>query len=99
MRRQLTTIAVACAVAITLAACGNDDTTGGDTTTASTTSVVVPNGSVDPERVLLAAILLEVGDIDEAIAAGLVNPDEVDLAVSAIDGGSLSEWVERAESP
>lgn len=95
-------IAVAAVCALTLAACGNDDTGNSTTTTvpASSDTTTVPSDVVvDPERVLLAATILEIGDIDVALAEGLVTPDDVDEAIEAVDNGTIDEWVERAESP
>ncbi len=95
-------IAVAAVCVLTLAACGNDDAGNTTTTTvpASSDTTTAPSDVVvDPERVLLAATILEIGDIDAALAEGLVTPDDVDEAIEAVDNGTIDEWVERAESP
>ena len=95
-------IAVAAVCALTLAACGNDDAGDSTSTTvpASSDTTTAPSDVVvDPERVLLAATILEIGDIDAALAEGLVTPDDVDEAIEAVDDGTIDEWVERAESP
>lgn len=47
---------------------------------------------VRPERVLLAAAIIASGDIDDAVAEGLVTPDEVDAAVEAIENDDLARW-------
>ncbi len=47
--------------------------------------------------VLLAAVLLSEGDVERAVADGLVTPAEVDEAIRAIEGGELDAWAERAE--
>lgn len=47
--------------------------------------------------VLLAAVLLSEGDVERAVADGLVTPAEVDEAIRAIEGGELDVWAERAE--
>lgn len=90
-------------------ACGSDDddSTGGDTTDVTTTSgqstvvdvtTTAPAiaDDVDPDKVVLASILLTVGDVDIALADGLVTAEEVDAAAAALSDGSLSEWVSRA---
>ena len=53
---------------------------------------------VSASGVVLAATLIAGGKIDEAVASGLVTPAEVDEARAAIEGGTLNEWVERAEN-
>ena len=47
--------------------------------------------------VLLAAVLLSEGDVERAVADGLVTPAEGDEAIRAIEGGALDVWAERAE--
>ena len=99
------------AVLLALGACGSDsddDTTPtGSTvveTTAGTDSTDGSNGDltpqevdgVDPEKVLVAAILLGTGEVDVALSQGLVTADEVDLASIALRTGSLREWADRA---
>lgn len=96
---------------LVMASCGSDSDeeavpTGGDTSASVDGSVttITPDSGItaqdvdgaDPEKVLLAAILLGVGDIDVALAEGLVTADEVDLAVAALETGTLTEWSDRA---
>lgn len=85
-----------------LAACGSDD---GDTASpsgstsgvaTSTTVVDVSTDGMDPDKVILASILLAVGGVDIALADGLVTAEEVDLAAAALEDGSLDEWVDQA---
>ncbi|MFZ9084847.1 MAG: hypothetical protein ACO22B_11055, partial [Ilumatobacteraceae bacterium] len=52
----------------------------------------------NPEKVLLAAVLLGVGDVDVALSEGLVTVDEVDLAAAALATGTLAEWADRANA-
>lgn len=54
--------------------------------------------SVTAEGVLLAAVLLKTGDIDEAVSQGIVTPDEVTEAKLAVDTGTLDLWRQRAEA-
>lgn len=88
---------------------GNDTTavSTSDTSIASDTTVVAdttPGGAVvdvegvDPAKVILASVLLAVGDVDVALAEGLVTADEVDLAAEALESGTLDVWMERAEA-
>jgi hypothetical protein len=48
--------------------------------------------------VILAATLIATGNIDDAVASGLVSPAEVDEARKAIESGSLDRWVALAEA-
>ena len=48
--------------------------------------------------VLLAAVLLSDGDVEQAVADGLVTPAEVDEAIRAIEAGELDVWAQRAET-
>lgn len=48
---------------------------------------------LDPNGVLLAAIIILHGDVEEAVAAGLIRPVEVDVALLALSSGTLDDWV------
>jgi len=48
--------------------------------------------------VLLAAVLLSEGDVERAVADGLVTPTEVDEAIRAIEREELDVWAQRAET-
>lgn len=87
----------------------NDDTattTGAEmTTTTSATEDTVEGASVDelqvsatvsPDGVIAAAVLLAEGDVEQALADGLVTVDEVDIAVRAIERGELGAWLTAA---
>lgn len=55
---------------------------------------------VRPDGVLIAALLLAGGgDVEEAVADGLVTPAEVDTAAAALDDGTLAAWVAEAGLP
>ena len=56
----------------------------------------VPEG-VDPVRVVLTFVLLSSGDIEAAISEGLVSPKEVAIAVTAVDEGTIQDWIDAAE--
>ena len=69
---------------------------GGDAT--ATEDAVTPfDGDVDPMRVLLAIVVLTTGSVDAAVAEGLVTPEELDIADSAIANGEVSAWLARAD--
>ncbi|MBC8364839.1 MAG: hypothetical protein H8E59_07535 [Actinobacteria bacterium] len=51
---------------------------------------------VTPVGVIAAAVLLATGDIEAALADGLVTPAEVEVAADAIDNGTLDDWMEQA---
>ena len=91
-------VVVSIATLSVVAACGSDDgesdrTPSGDDTSA--TVDVSPDG-VEPDKVILASVLLAVGDVDVALAEGLVTADEVDQAASALEDGTLDVWMDRA---
>lgn len=97
-------------VPLTLVACGSDSDdeaipSGGDTSAEVDGSMTSTSDAdisaedvdgVDAEKVLLAAVLLGVGDVDVALSEGLVTADEVDLAAAALATGTLAEWADRA---
>lgn len=49
-------------------------------------------------NVLVAGAILSVGDVDRAIAEGLVSPDEVDAAIEAFDNREFADLTERLGS-
>lgn len=65
---------------------------------ASETSINVDDlpGDVSPEGVIVAALLLQSGDIARAVEEGLVSPAEVEYAREAIASGTLQQWVDVA---
>ena len=106
-RRALVVVLVPLAVI----ACGSDSDdeaipSGGDTSAeidgSTTTSDAVISAEdvdgADAEKVLLAAVLIGVGDVDVALSEGLVTADEVDLAAAALATGTLAEWADRANA-
>jgi len=40
---------------------------------------------------------MSTGDIESAVAEGLVTPDEVAIAVQSLEDGTVQEWIDRAE--
>lgn len=52
---------------------------------------------LDPNGVLLAAIIIMNGDVERAVAAGVLRPVEVDVALLAMSSGTLDDWVEFLE--
>lgn len=49
-------------------------------------------------RALLAVVALTTGNVDAAVAEGLVTPEELDVAESAIANDEVSAWLARADS-
>jgi hypothetical protein len=86
-----------------LSACGSDDSEDEGGSVGDDTSAVVdvlPDGvpdDIQPDKVLLAAVLLAAGDVDTALSEGLVTAEEVDRAAEALDTGTLNDWMDRAE--
>jgi len=54
-------------------------------------------GGADALRVLLGVVVLTTGDVDAAVAEGLVSPAELDLAAEAIAAREVSLWLARAD--
>lgn len=95
--------------ALLLSACSGDD----EPTTSVPESVAAPStdapgdptapaeseppDDVTASGVVLAATLIAAGNIDDAVASGLVTPAEVDEARAAIEDGTLDRWVALAE--
>jgi len=52
---------------------------------------------VTARGVVLAAVLLVAGDVEEALDKGVVTAAEVNTAQVAVDEGSLDVWRQRAE--
>ena len=63
----------------------------------SVEQVSLPPG-VTAQGVVLASLLLANGDIERAVEAALVSPEEVELARKAIEDDTLQEWVDRAST-
>ena len=69
-----------------------------DAEASDAADVVTPfDEGIDPMRVLLAIIVLTTGSVDAAVAEGLVTPEELDIADSAIANGEVSAWLARAD--
>lgn len=91
---------------VTLLACGDDEQTGDITTVTSTTvvsttstapSTTIPGvADLEPDGVLLGALILIAGDAESAVASGVVAPDELDAAAQALENGTLQQWVTAA---
>jgi hypothetical protein len=47
---------------------------------------------IDPIGVLLAALIIMGGDVEEAVASGILRPIEVDVALLAMSTDSLDDW-------
>lgn len=97
--RMRTWMAITLVVPMSLvAACGSDDDEddGGSSGDDTSATVEVDTDGAEPDKVLLAAIVLAAGDVDVALAEGLVTADEVDLAAEALESGTLSDWMDQA---
>lgn len=78
---------------LALAACGDDADDESSAVEEESVTSVAATPYVDADDVLLAGLLLTVGDIDRALAEGLVNPDEVDAAIAALEAGMMADWL------
>lgn len=89
-------------VGLVLTGCATSDTSKQED------PVVLPSGEtveqaplpagVTAQGVVLASLLLANGDIERAVEAALVSPEEVELAREAIETDTLQEWIDRASS-
>ncbi|MEN9793268.1 MAG: hypothetical protein RL330_1346 [Actinomycetota bacterium] len=90
------------AAILLLSACGSGGDAAADSTvsTAPGSDILTRELSPDltPNGVLLAAVILVGGDIEEALVAGRVTVPEVEAARAAIAEGTLDLWRQRAES-
>ena len=89
-----TTTAVA-TTAVETTAAPTEDTTE-DTVEGAGVGEIEVSATVSPDGVIAAAVLLAEGDVEQAIADGLVTVDEVDIAVRAIERGELGAWLTAA---
>lgn len=72
-----------------------DETSSGDALSLDDASMF---NSADPDNVVLALVILATGDIDEALAQGLVTEAEVDEAVAVIATDSVDLYLAEAAS-
>lgn len=70
-------------------------TSAGPSTSGTTTGSIDPE-ALDPLQVLLGVVVLTAGDVDAAVAEGLVSPAELDAARSALADGDVMLWFEQA---
>lgn len=110
-RGRVRTSAVLCAGAMSIigAACSDDSepiTTTPDSVVTPSTDAPVDStvagetelpDDVTASGVLLAATLIASGNVQDAVASGLVTPAEVDEAIAAIESDTLDRWVALAE--
>ena len=77
---------------------GTDGTSSGTTLTPDADAEARPDidTTLEAEPVVLAIVLLTAGDIDAAVAEGLVSPAEVDAASRAITAGTAQDWFDLA---
>lgn len=93
------TIALACALPVTLAGCST-------TVPTESTSIIEGNDiltadlgtDLSAKGVVMAAVVLVAGDVDKALADGTVTAAEVEAARKAIAAGNLDLWRQRAEA-
>lgn len=100
MRRLM--LASSLAAVVVLSSCGSGDPAASDSTAAPSTASDILTRELSPDLtptgVLLAAVILAGGDIEEALVAGRVTVPEVEAAREAISAGTLDLWRQRAES-
>jgi len=95
MRRITVLLAL---LGVTLAGCTPTEEGAEPPAAADTTAVMTPEAG-EALRVLLAVVVLIAGDVDAALAEGIVTPEELDRAGRAIVEGSVNELVRTAAGP
>ncbi len=92
-------LAVCVAAVIVVSGCASSISPN-STSTASQSDILTEQlpSDVTARGVLLAAILLRSGDVENALSNGTVTPAEVDRARQAISEGVVDLWRQRAES-
>lgn len=93
--RTLRGVSAVVVMLASLAGC-SDDGSGTDSTVPVSSSTTVSE-VVEPGRVLLAGVILAAGDIEEAVADGIVTVDEADRAAEALENGTLGNWTESSD--
>jgi len=73
-----------------------DDTTSGTATAPDASERPDVETALEAEQVVLAIVMLTAGDIEAALAEGLVSPAEVDAALRAITAGTAQDWFDLA---
>lgn len=53
---------------------------------------------VSAQGVVLAAVMIKIADVQQAVTEGLVTPAEVEEARKALEAGTLNLWEQRAEA-
>lgn len=88
-------VLIAALLPLTLIACGDNGT---DTTTTTVVDQsIIESSDVSATGVLLAAVLLVDGDVEQALADARVTVAEVDAAATAIENDTLDRWAALAE--
>lgn len=100
MRRSILVPSVAAMLLLSACGPGGDSVPASTTSTATASDILTRELSPDltPNGVLLAAVILVGGDIEEALVTGRVTVPEVEAAREAIAAGTLDLWRQRAES-
>jgi len=92
MRRTTALLAL---LAVTLVGCTPTEEEAGPPAAVDTTAVMTPEAS-KALRVLFAVVVLVAGDVDAALAEGVVTPAELDRADRAIVEGRVDALVRTA---
>jgi hypothetical protein len=92
------TTALLALVVVTLVGCTPPEEEAEPPVAADTTAAMTPEAS-DALRLLFAVVVLVSGDVDAALAEGIVTPAELDRADRAIVEGQVDELVRTAAGP
>lgn len=104
MKRRIGIAGTLLLVSSVFVGCASSDMVEEPTPTTAPTEQVeeapmleLPEGA-RAEGVVLAALVLSSGDVTRAVEEGLVTPEEVDIALKALEDGTLQNWVDLAEA-
>jgi hypothetical protein len=94
MKNHKIKVSVTGLLLVLLAGCGSSDSSDTSSTSTAVTSTTLDPSLPLSNRVVLAGLLLEIGDVDSAVAAGLITPDDVEAAVEAISTGTMATYLQ-----
>lgn len=97
--KMLKISAIVISSVVLLTGCSSSSTTeSSQSPTASAILTMELPDDVTAKGVVLAAVIMKAGNVEEAVANGLVTPAEVDYALEAVEFGLLEDWKNRAEA-
>lgn len=93
--KLLSAIAIAATVVV-VAGCSNSPAPEPTISLSPSAQASLAANGVSAAGVVLAGLLISTGEVSHAVEKGLVTPEEVDLAQTAIKDGTLKAWATKA---